>query len=381
VRGAGAGRRRRGDAGLTLIELLVTIVVASLVASSTFVFFAGQQRIYETQTKLLNVQQNLWMALEVMSRQLRASGSGMAGCTTGTVPPVGTTTPPTGLRAWYSGATLRIPPIHINNGAAGAPDQVTFSFFTNASGNYVDGQLSTTVPIGYSGSNINTTSSAPFRAGEFIMLFDTRASPPGGDRGCTLYQITGIAGGSDLVIVNPSSPWNASGAAPALFPAYDYLPANTGIRNLGTLNSIRYFIAPGGADFPPRLMVDDFADANPAQVLAEGIEDMQVAYACDLLPAGNPDGTLTEGTTGAARLVDEWTYNVAGDVPPPTCGIPTAIRVTLFGRSLTPDQNLFGTSGTGTASASFKAAMEDGVAGAPDLFRHRTLTTTIYPRN
>ena len=58
---------RRSDAGLTLIELMITIVVASLVAASTFMFFAGQQRIYDTQTKLLNVQQNVtaaqWSAL------------------------------------------------------------------------------------------------------------------------------------------------------------------------------------------------------------------------------------------------------------------------------------------------------------------------------
>jgi prepilin-type N-terminal cleavage/methylation domain-containing protein len=379
--GSGGGRRWRGDAGLTLIELLVTIVVASMVATSTFVFFAGQQRIYETQTKLLNVQQNLWMALEVMSRQLRASGSGMTGCSTGTVPPSGDAVPVTGIRAWYSGAgTFRIPPIHIKNGAAGAPDEVTFSFFTNSSGNYIDGRLENTIETTYNGSNIRTTNSDPFRPGEFVMLFDTRADPPGGDRGCTMYQITEIAGGSDLVIVNPSSPWNATGHAPGLVP-YDYTPANTGIRNLGTLNSIRYFIAPGTPTMPPRLMVDDSADTGPAQILAEGIEDMQIAYACDLLPLGAPDGTLTEGTTAGTRLNDEWTYNVSGDVPPPTCGVPSAIRVTLLGRSLTPDQNLFGTSGTSSNSNSFKAAVEDGVAGAPDLFRHRTLTTTIYPRN
>ena len=375
-------RRRRGDSGLTLVELMVTIVVASLVTTSTFVFFAGQQRIYETQAKLLNVQQNLWIAMEVMARQLRASGSGMAGCSTGTVPPTGAATPFTGIRAWYAGSGFhRIPPIYIKNGVAGAPDEVTFSFFTNTSGNWIDGQLTATIETNYNGSNIKTTNSDPFREGEFVMLFHAGANPPGGDRGCTMYQITQIAGNSDLVIVNPSSPWNATGHAPGLVP-YDYTPAITGIRNMGTLNSIRYYIDRTGAPArPPRLMVDDAADTSPAQVLAEGIEDMQISYACDLQPLGTPDGVLSEGTTAGARQVDEWTYNQAGDVPPPTCGIPTAIRITLQGRSLTEDHSLFGSSGVGTVSGSFKAGIEDGTAAAPDLFRHRTLTTTVYPRN
>jgi len=49
--------RREPERGMTLVELMVTMVIASIVAASTFMFFAGQQRVYETQTKLLNVQQ------------------------------------------------------------------------------------------------------------------------------------------------------------------------------------------------------------------------------------------------------------------------------------------------------------------------------------
>jgi prepilin-type N-terminal cleavage/methylation domain-containing protein len=380
---ARAPRRRRSDAGLTLVELMITLVVASAVASSTFVFFAGQQRIYETQTKLLNVQQNLWMSMEVMARQLRASGTGMAGCQTGLVPPGSEGVPNTGIRAWYEGVgAFRIPPIHINNGEAGAPDEITFSFFTNASGNYVDGMLSETIEMDFNGSNIKTADSTPFREGEYIILFDIRPNPPNGDRGCTMYQITGIAGNSDLAIVNPSSPWNCKGQTPPDLVPYDYLPANTGIRNLGTLTSVRYFIDSTGAPArPPRLMIDDMANPDPPQILADGVEDMQIAYACDTQPGGNPDGSLSEGTDAASRVADEWTYNQAGDVAPPSCGIPSAIRVTLLGRSLNPDQSLFGTSGSGSVSNSLKPAVEDGLAGAPDAFRHRTLTTTVYPRN
>ena len=77
--------RRAPEQGMTLVELMVTMVIAAIVAASTFVFFAGQQRVYETQTKMLNVQQNVWASMEVVSRFVRTAGSGMYGC----VRPVG----------------------------------------------------------------------------------------------------------------------------------------------------------------------------------------------------------------------------------------------------------------------------------------------------
>ena len=68
------------DRGMTLVEIMITLVISSIIAASTFMFFAGQQRIYETQTKVLNIQQNLWAAMEVVSRYTRAAGGGMFEC-------------------------------------------------------------------------------------------------------------------------------------------------------------------------------------------------------------------------------------------------------------------------------------------------------------
>ena len=113
--------RRRRHGGFTLVELMVTVVVAGLVAASTFVFFAGQQRIYDTQTKLLNVQQNLWAAMEVISRHLRSAGAGMAtGCNV--------------IRTYYDGVGVTtMTPSGIKNGAAGAPDEIVVTYFVNGS--------------------------------------------------------------------------------------------------------------------------------------------------------------------------------------------------------------------------------------------------------
>lgn len=160
---------------------------------------------------------------------------------------------------------------------------------------------------------------------------------------------------------------------------FDYVGGaspKAGIRNFGTLNWVRFSIDASGPS--PRLMMtrlDGLAGPTTPQVLADGIEDLQIAYACDTAPADALDGVFSEGDNAAARLGDEWTYNVAGDVAPATCVRPQAVRLTIIARTTEGDDNLAG------AISNAKPATEDGVAGAKDNFRHRVLTTVVAPRN
>jgi prepilin-type N-terminal cleavage/methylation domain-containing protein len=361
------------DSGFTLIELMITMIVSALVARAIFVFFAGQQRVYDIQTKLLNVQENLWTAMELMSRHIRSSGAGMAaGCTK--------------IRTYYDGQGVsQVAPAMIKNGANGAPDEMTITYFANSTSSWVDSMLSNTIPQDWTASAMKVDNAASFNIGDFILVLDTQQNPPNGDRGCTVFAVTQVPGSDKLLIVNPSSPWNAPGQAPGLIP-FDYTGGaggTFGVRNLGRMISVRFFIDSTGAPaVAPRLMMDDLSDTLPAAPLAEGIEDMQLAYGCDVSPT---DGSLTEGNTAATRLTDEWIYNQAGDVPPASCTKPKAVRVTLMARTVTTETTLTltGTAGGGgtSASGSAKAAAEDGIAGVPDLYRHRLLTTTVTPRN
>src|SRR5581483_5891595 len=107
---------RDRQSGLTLVELMITIIISSIVASSTFMFFVGQRRVYDTQMKVLSTQQNLWAAMETLSRFVRAAGMGMVGCVAATdPPPIGTTAPATGLRAFRKGGgiAIRLAPLWI----------------------------------------------------------------------------------------------------------------------------------------------------------------------------------------------------------------------------------------------------------------------------
>jgi hypothetical protein len=368
-------------------------VVASLVAASTYVFFTGQQRMYETQTKLLNVQQNITAAMEMMTRYVRVAGAGMLGCIRpsansldpGDSAPVSASTaltsaPATGLRGYLNGTgAIRIPPLWIVDGAAGAPDTLTVAFGNGTFGNWSDAPLGANIPANTPTTALTVPAAVPvltgqFRVDEFVVVLDlaqviNRAAPLLNDRGCTLYQITQI--NANQLLHASTSNWNPNADIAGMVPfAYGTTATQSGIRHFGTLNWVRFAIRPGTANTPPALTMQRLDLGTAAQVLADGIEDLQVAYACD----NNKDGDVPDGVD---RTTDEWRLNANGEVATAiNCNRPNAVRITLIARSLTPDTLL------ASMTSNVKPAAENGAAGASaDQFRHRVLTTTVFPRN
>jgi hypothetical protein len=369
---------------VTIVELLITLIIASLVAGSTFVFFAGQQRIYDTQTKVLNIQQNLWATMETLTRFVRAAGTGMVDCVPpGAPPPGGTTAPLTGLRAYRAGTGVtRIPPVWIENGANGAPDRITVAFGNGTFGNYSDANLNVAIAANNPTANFTLAAglTSMFRTNEFVLLLDAGSTPASGngDRTCMLAQITGIDAATNVLQHASSSTWNAASNLAGLQPwqlkkTGDPAPGLGAVRHFGQLGWVQFSIDATGP--APRLMINRLEGTAGPQTLAEGVENLQIAYACDGLPLPNVrDGVLTEGALGA-RTTDEWIYNTAGDVEPGGCARPAAIRLTVITRSIAADDTLNDVPGNAMP------AVEDSPAGAKDNFRHRVMTTTLYPRN
>jgi prepilin-type N-terminal cleavage/methylation domain-containing protein len=445
--------RRAPEQGMTLVELMVTMVIASIVAASTFMFFAGQQRVYETQTKMLNVQQNAWAAMEVLTRFIRAEGSGMYGC----VRPVGGLTPPppplnrttganpdlsddppvvsgvsnlsqrpnAGLRANNAGAMQRIPPLWIVDqedgtdvGIVPGTDVITVAFGNKTSGTNYDSVLGGVVTATNVSIPLPLGNAAMFQPAEFIILVGDPGMGGPSDIGCTFFQITSITTNPDQLnhvsggttacpqgAACAGSVWNPPGTVAAMIPGTGYTtPAlgatATGVRNFGQFWWVRFAVRTTNAngvylsnrgipgvthDIPvltmERLDLDASTPIGP-QVLAEGIEDLQVAFACDL----NGDGALTEDSPPSTT--DEWTLNAAGDPIEVSnarkCNQPSAVRVTLIARSLTEDNGI-----DANLLDNGRPAAENHVAHTPDnnfntgrdQFRRRVLSTTMYPRN
>jgi hypothetical protein len=193
---------------------------------------------------------------------------------------------------------------------------------------------------------------------------------------CSLLQITSCCtpltgttcSGGDSVCANPlphsaGTGWllNPPASPPSeLFPAGGY-PAETRLYNLGSSTQAPYLlwstfvVATGGrlnllvdpdiyeaaasylVVFPhPRIYGETNRDEPYFEVIAEGIEDMQLTYGCD----ADGDGVIGEGLTDAAKLTDEWGFNVSGelDANRPACatGIQ-AVRVSMVARTSAPD--------------------------------------------
>jgi len=62
---------RPNDKGLTLIELLVGLVICAMVVAGIYRLFVSQSRAYTVQEQVVEVQQNIRSAMEVMLRDLR----------------------------------------------------------------------------------------------------------------------------------------------------------------------------------------------------------------------------------------------------------------------------------------------------------------------
>ncbi len=218
-----------------------------------------------------------------------------------------------------------------------------------------------------------------FRTGEFIVLLDNTAAPAGpptGDRGCTLFQITGIDSTTDTLQHASSSLWNSGTDITGIVPI-TYTGGATptaGVRDIGTLNWVQFSIDATGAT--PKLMMNRLDGTAGPQVLADGIEDLQIAYACDIA-AGAPTATACSprGPTARPRRPTSGRTTPAATCRPPACNRPQAVRITIVARSTEVDTTLAG------LATNRKPAVEDGVVGAVDAYRHRVLTTTVYPRN
>ncbi len=82
--------RRKREAGFTLIEVLATTAMAMVVFSSLFGAMIAQQRSYATQLEASEASQNARAALGILKNELRMAGWGLNGNTEAMFPPVGT---------------------------------------------------------------------------------------------------------------------------------------------------------------------------------------------------------------------------------------------------------------------------------------------------
>ncbi|MFI5304270.1 MAG: PilW family protein, partial [Nitrospiria bacterium] len=76
---------KRGEAGFTLVEVMVTVAIFAIVLSAVYSAFISQFNSYQTQQDVVTVQSDIRTAAEILTRDIRNAGFGVptgAGVTT-----------------------------------------------------------------------------------------------------------------------------------------------------------------------------------------------------------------------------------------------------------------------------------------------------------
>lgn len=389
-------RGRAREDGVTIVELMVAIVLVGLLAAGLLALMAGQQRGYSRQLEGTGIQQNLGGAIEHLERQVRLAGFGLAGPCPGSVLRAGTATGAPTLPAitLYNACNLltQSPTACCSSANLGscsaamstaAADSLSVAYAGDVNNPALIGGIRLTRALGDADQTVFVGASGGMATGGRFMLWE-----PGTPTPCVLRQLTAnpVAVGAEFQLAHgASAPINGAGGTAQAFPA------GTLLFPVAATSLPRHF-AIDPATRPPRLVTWSTAAANPStdranlEVLAEGVESLQVAYACDVgdsAGVGAGDGQLAEGSTVAERRVDEWAFNVAGETYVPNCAVRPirAVRLTLIGR---------GASGDPRDRAGRRPATEDqpeGTAAADHAeshggsFQREVLSVQVRPRN
>jgi type IV pilus assembly protein PilW len=66
--------RGNNQSGLTFIELMIAMVIAGLLMAVMVMAFRGQSRTHNTQQEISTLQEDMWSALQLISRDIRMAG-------------------------------------------------------------------------------------------------------------------------------------------------------------------------------------------------------------------------------------------------------------------------------------------------------------------
>lgn len=346
--------------GFTLVELLVAMVIGMLVASGAYSVFFSTTRTARKQEQVSEIQQNLRVAMERISQDIRQAGFGL--------PEDGSPLSYATGESTTSGTWSA--PITTSNSTS-APDQITLlgigykigmtsgysggSLMINPDFNG-DDQFSGYMETRYVNESPDETGSLkdPNADGGYFDKFMSSGSPRSYRRhlsigGVEYAEATYNTVNNNVIIVGGVDNDDYAENIPVFF-----------------IQAITYLVDNDCYDdddivFPCLKSRDStLLRGSGTQVVAEGIEDIQFAYGVDVSPR---DGKIDYSASG---------YNSAAfESDPADDSSIVAVRVSIVARSKVPDQN----------DSSARPALEDRPAGTTDRYVRRTLTKTIKLRN
>jgi type IV pilus assembly protein PilW len=281
---SGALHRLHPEAGSTLIEIMAALVILAIAMTAVFATFTTQQQSFTSQSRVAEMQQNLRLAVDYMSRDLRMAGYGMPDNVT--IPSAANQAGITTIRSLFAADNTT------------GPDQIYVLYLYDMDANQPPAVNTVAMP---SAGPVTVDNAAGFLAagGELVLVTDRVSAD--------LYQTT-------------------SATATVLNFGGDYAGAwHTKIygtnSQVAKARFVRYFIDSTTDPAHPRLMVDRNITTQSPQPVADDIEDLQLAYGLDA------DGDISTPLT--------WISSPAGA----QWAQIRQIRLMIMARSPRPDRN------------------------------------------
>ncbi|MDI4632691.1 PilW family protein [Pelomonas sp. V22] len=265
-------RSYRRQAGFTLVELMVGVVVgllATLMIAKVLGLAEGQRR---SATSGSDAQVSGGLAIYTLDRQLKMAGYGLTvegaalGCS---------------LSGTYAGAVPAgmpavLAPVLITAGADGAPDTIRLLSSSKASFSL---PAKLTAPfydpndvIGDKARRIALTSSLGMSQNDLLALVYQDSVPPAARRDCQLFQITATPGLKEIARQTTGS-WNSAGFPSAVAGEGAF------VINLGVLNDVTFSVT---ADYRLRQTTRALRDQTSAdQDLQSNIVGLTAFYGKD----------------------------------------------------------------------------------------------------
>lgn len=262
------------EGGFTLVELLVSLAILGVLISSVFSVYQMQSRVTHIEADVVDVQQNMRMAIEGMTKDMRMAGFALP---VGAGNPLGAVEDNTGLggsdavlinTASASGVAARIDADLSASVAAGSP--ITF-----------------TVPAGFA---------EMFSSGDTVRIINP------GDRSQpaeTVFTVSAVDASVPSITLVPQA---TTGMADF---KRGYLIARTGSASPDTFpNNIRYCLGPAPACAPDVvcpaancLMRIVNGAADESSIIASNISQMQLSYVLD-------DGQVSSAPADLSQVRD-----------------------------------------------------------------------------
>lgn len=341
------------QAGVTLVELMVGMVIAGIIVAAGFTVLTSTDKSMRANEQIVDMQQNARMAMEMLTRDIKSAGFGSPGAAIGN-------------------CSYSIMPNDQNVGGVDTgPDSVQLMVPTTRA----------------SGSNRWTLSAFTPPSGATSITLQPGAVTDMVNSGLVANQSYISIGGAATVLVTGLNA-TASTLSVSIPPPLWFQNAD----QVYLLQCIRYQIvqAPdptnlcgGNAPCLTRGVAGVTVGPNAEGMIAEGVEDLQLAYACDGctgINGGIPDRNIDDQSpfSGSFDQAD-FLSNVPWTAAPLTPDKIQLVQVTLVARQTKNDQG-FG-EGVGSIASSSQTIANDHLLPADSNHRRRVLVRTVETRN